>query len=177
MNREEKVAEVEKLKGSFEKAKAVLFADFRGVTSNDMNDMRASFRGKNAEVKVVKNNLVRWALKGTKKEKAVENLAGSTVAFFAYKDAAAVAKALTEFSKKVEAFQIKEGFLGDEVVKEAQIKALAELPPKEVLVAQLLGVLNGPIRSFVTVLSAVPRDFVGVLQAIADKKGKDGGAQ
>ena len=80
MNREEKVAEVEKLKGSFEKAKAVLFADFRGVTSNDMNDMRASFRGKNAEVKVVKNNLVRWALKGTKKEKAVENLAGSTVA-------------------------------------------------------------------------------------------------
>lgn len=177
MDRQQKVAEVERLKDCFNKAQAVLFADFRGVTSNDMNDLRASFRNKGAEVKVVKNNLVRWALKGSAKEKAVEGLAGSTVAFFAYKDAAAVAKALTEFTKKVEALQLKEGFLGDEVVKEAQIKALAELPPKEVLVAQLLGVLNGPIRNFVSVLSAVPRDFVSVLQAIADKKGKEGGAQ
>ena len=76
MNRQEKIAEVEKLKGSFEKAKAVLFADFRGVTSNDMNDMRASFRGKNAEVKVVKNNLVRWALKGAGRRKIREATEG-----------------------------------------------------------------------------------------------------
>lgn len=176
MNREEKVAEVARLKDSFDRAKAVLFADFRGVTANEMNELRANFRAKDAEVKVIKNNLVRWALRGGAKEKAVEGLAGSTVAFFAYKDAALVAKTLTEYAKKVEALQVKEGFLGDVVVKEAEIKALADLPPKEVLVAQLLGVLNGPIRSFVTVLSAVPRDFVCVLQAIADKKGKDGGA-
>lgn len=176
MDRQEKVAEVERLKSNFDKAKAVLFANYRGVTSNEMNELRANFRGKNAEVRVVKNNLVRWALKGTPKEKAVEELAGTTVAFFAYQDAAAVAKTLTDFSKKVEALQLKDGFLGDDVVKESQIKALADLPPKEVLLAQLLGVMNGPIRSFVTVLSAVPRDFVCVLQAIADKKGKDGGA-
>lgn len=176
MNRQEKVAEVERLKGTFERAKAVLFADFRGVTSNDMNDLRASFRGKGAEVRVIKNNLVRWALKGGAKEKAVEGLAGATVAFFAFQDVAAVAKSVTDFAKKVEALQIKDGFLGDVQVNEAQIKALADLPPKEVLVAQLLGVMNGPARSFVTVLSAVPRDFVCVLQAIADKKGKDAGA-
>lgn len=174
MNRQEKQVEVERLKDSFARAKAVLFADYRGVEANQMNELRASFRDKDAEVRVVKNNLVRVALKGDAREKFVEGLAGTTVAFFAYKDAAAVAKALTEFNKKVEALALKDGLLGKEQLSGKDIKALAELPSREVLLAQLLGVLNGPIRGFVTVLNAVPRDFVMVVQAIADKKGKDG---
>ena len=84
------------------------------------------------------------------------------------------AKAISDYAKKVEAFSIKEGFLGDQVMNEAQIKQLATLPSKQQLVAQLLSVMNGPIRNFVCVLNAVQRDFTRVVQAIADKKAQQG---
>lgn len=175
MNRTEKEAEVKELQDAFGKAKAVIFADYKGVSSNEMNDLRASLRKLDSEFRIVKNNLVRVALKGTPKETAVESLVGPTAAFFSYDDPAAAAKALNEFSKEVEAFVLKEGFLGDETIGEAQIKELSNLPSKEVLIAQLLSVMNGPIRNFVSVLAAVPRDFVCVLQAVADKKKEQGG--
>lgn len=165
---------VDSLKDSFGKASAVVFADYKGVTSEEMNLLRRSLRDKNVQVKVAKNNLVRIALKGTPKEQAVEKLAGPMVTVFANGDAAEMAKALSDFSKKVEAFSIKEGFLGDQAVNEAQIKQLATLPSKDQLVAQLLSVMNGPIRNFACVLNAVQRDFTRVVQAIADQKGKQG---
>lgn len=165
---------VESLKSNFSKASAVVFADYKGVTSEEMNLLRRSMRDKKVEVKVAKNNLVRIALKGTAKEQAVDKLAGPVVTCFALGDAVEMAKAITDFAKKVEAFSIKEGFLGDQVVNEAQIKQLATLPSKEQLVAQLLSVMNGPIRNFVCVLNAVQRDFTRVVQAIADKKGQQG---
>ncbi len=175
MNRTDKETEVKEIQEAFGKAKAVLFADYKGVTSNEMNDLRASLRELDSEFRIVKNNLVRVALKGTTKEEAVQDLVGPTAAFFSYDDPAAAAKALNNFSKDVEAFVLKDGFLGDEKIGEAEIKELSSLPSKEVLIAQLLSVMNGPIRNFVSVLAAVPRDFVGVLQAVADKKKAEGG--
>ncbi len=165
---------VEQLKTNFSKAAAVVFADYKGVTSEEMNFLRRSMREKNILVKVSKNNLVRIALKGTPKEEAVEKLAGPLVTCFAFGDAVEMAKAVSDFTKKVEAFSIKEGFLGDQVISEAQIKQLATLPSKEQLISQLLSVMNGPIRNFVCVLNAVQRDFTRVIQAIADKKGQQG---
>ena len=162
------------LKDNFSKANAVVFADYKGVTSEEMNLLRRSLREKKVLVKVAKNNLVRIALKGTAKEQAVEKLAGPTVTLFALGDAVEAAKAISDYAKKVEAFSIKEGFLGDQVMNEAQIKQLATLPSKEQLVAQLLSVMNGPIRNFVCVLNAVQRDFTRVVQAIADKKAQQG---
>ena len=172
MNKTQKQESLKQIQESFQKASAVVFADYKGVTSEEMNLFRRSLRAKNVQVKVAKNNLVRIALKGTKKEQAVEKLSGPTVTCFAFGDPVEMAKSVTEFAKKVEAFSIKEGFLGDESVNEAQIKHLATLPSKEQLLSQLLSVMNGPIRNFVGVLHAVPRDFVRVLQAIADKKGQ-----
>ena len=165
---------VEQLKADFGASSAVIFADYKGVTSEQMNMLRRSLREKNVTIKVAKNNLVRIALKGTPKEQAVEKLAGPTVTVFAKGDAVEAAKAITEYSKKVEAFSIKEGFLGDQAMTEAQIKQLATLPSREQLLGQLLSVMNGPIRNFVTVLNAVQRDFTRVVQAIADKKGEQG---
>jgi large subunit ribosomal protein L10 len=162
------------LKDNFSKANAVVFADYKGVTSEEMNLLRRSLREKKVLVKVAKNNLVRIALKGTPKEQAVEKLAGPTVTLFALGDAVEAAKAISDYAKKVEAFSIKEGFLGDQVMNEAQIKHLATLPSKEQLISQLLSVMNGPIRNFVCVLNAVQRDFTRVVQAIADKKAQQG---
>lgn len=171
VTKEESVAS---LKDSFGKASAVVFADYKGVTSEEMGLLRRSLREKNILVKVAKNNLVRIALKGTPKEQAVEKLAGPTVTVFALGDAVEMAKAVTDYAKKVEAFSIKEGFLGDQAMNEAQIKQLATLPSKEQLISQLLSVMNGPIRNFVCVLNAAQRDFTRVVQAIADKKGQQG---
>jgi large subunit ribosomal protein L10 len=162
------------LKDNFGKASAVIFADYKGVTSEEMNLLRRNLREKQVLVKVAKNNLVRIALKGTPKEQAVEKLAGPVVTLFAFGDAVDAAKSIAEFAKKVEAFSIKEGFLGDKVMSEAEIKHLATLPSKPQLVAQLLSVMNGPIRNFVGVLNAAQRDFTRVVQAIADQKGKQG---
>jgi large subunit ribosomal protein L10 len=162
------------LKDNFGKASAVIFADYKGVTSEEMNLLRRNLREKQVLVKVAKNNLVRIALKGTPKEQAVEKLAGPMVTLFAFGDAVDAAKSISEFAKKVEAFSIKEGFLGDKVMSEAEIKHLATLPSKPQLVAQLLSVMNGPIRNFVGVLNAAQRDFTRVVQAIADQKGKQG---
>ena len=165
---------VANLKDNFSKSSAVVFADYKGVTSEDMNALRRSLRGKNVLVKVAKNNLVRIALRGTAKEALVEKLAGPTVTCFALGDAVEMAKALSDFAKKVEAFSIKEGILGDQSMNEAQIKQLATLPSREQLLSQLLSVMNGPIRNFVCVLNAVPRDFTRVVHAIAEKKGQQG---
>jgi len=162
------------LKDNFGQASAVIFADYKGVTSEEMNLLRRNLREKKVLVKVAKNNLVRIALKGTPKEQAVEKLAGPTVTFFALGDAVEAAKSIAEYAKKVEAFSIKDGFLGDQVMNEAEIKQLATLPSKPQLVAQLLSVMNGPIRNFVGVLNAAQRDFARVVQAIADQKGKQG---
>lgn len=170
MNKQQKNESLGWIKENFTKAQAVAFADYRGVTAEQMNTLRAQMRAKGVTVKVTKNNLVRIALKGTPKEKAVENLAGPTVTFFALQDAVEMAKVLQDFTKKVEALSVKQGFLGDQSVNEAQIKQLASLPSREQLIGQLLSVMNGPIRNFVSVLHAVPRDFVQVLRAVSDKK-------
>lgn len=162
------------LKDNFSKASAVIFADYKGVTSEEMNTLRRSLREKKVLVKVAKNNLVRIALKGTPKEQAVEKLAGPTVTLFALGDAVEAAKLIADYAKKVEAFSIKDGFIGDKVMTTAEIKHLATLPSKPQLVAQLLSVMNGPIRNFVGVLNAAQRDFTRVVQAIADQKGKQG---
>ena len=171
VTKEESIAS---LKDNFSKASAVIFADYKGVSSEEMNLLRRNLREKNVLVKVAKNNLVRIALKGTPKEQVVEKLAGPTVSIFAFGDAVEAAKVLTDYAKKVEAFSIKEGFLGDQVMTEAEIKQLATLPSKPQLLAQLLSVMNGPIRNFVCVLNAAQRDFTRVVQAIADQKGKQG---
>ncbi len=167
---EQKAEQVKFLKEAFQKANGVLLADYKGVTSNEMNNLRTQLRGDDVKFLIVKNNLVRVALKDTPKAAAVENLVGPTAILFSYGDVAAKAKILKTFSKTVEALSLKDGFLEDRVIQVAEIEQLADLPPRDVLIAQLLGVLNGPIRSFCGVLNGVQRDFVCVLKAIADKK-------
>src|SRR3989344_1720265 len=131
MNRQDKTEAVKHLQDSFSRAKVVIFADYKGVPANDMNNLRFSMRNENGvSVEVVKNNLIRVALKGTAKEAAVENLNGPTAVIFSFNDPAAVAKSVTKFAKDIEAFSIKEGLLGDKSIDKAQIQQLASLPSK-----------------------------------------------
>jgi large subunit ribosomal protein L10 len=174
MDRTNKETLATELREKFSKAKVTIFADYKGLKSLEADALRRALRAKDTEVKVLKNNIGRLIAKdGSLGEDAnglMDRLVGPTLIAFAYGDPAAAAKVINAFSKDHEALKIKEGLLGKKLLRSEDVVALAELPSKEVLMAQLLGVLNGPARNFVGVLAAVPRGLVTVLSAIEKKK-------
>lgn len=165
------------------KAQLSVFLSYRGLKAQDADLFRKKIRDAKGEVRVIKNNVARKAFasasgatSANSMKEVLDGIVGPTFGVFAYQDPAALAKVIHEFLKDNEALSIKEGVLGAQKLAAADVEALAKLPPKPVLMAQLLGVLNGPARGFVSVLAAVPRGLVTVLKAIEDKK-RDAGGQ
>jgi len=168
--RPEKQQEVERLKDSFSKAKSAIVADYRGLTVSEMNDVRGRLREADVELRVTKNTLARIAIKGTESEPLIESLVGPTAIAFSYDDPVAGARILKKLSEQYAKLGLKGGILGDKFLAEADIVALSKLPTKDILLAQLLSVLNGPMTGFVNVLSGNTRKLVQVLAAIRDQK-------
>lgn len=174
MNRTEKVELATALKDKFSRAKVAIFVDYKGLTAVQSDEIRKQLRAKDAEAKVVKNNVARHLIKegvvkGGAKE-ALDALVGPTMIAFGYKDIAGTAKVVHQFSKDVESFQIKDCLMGETRVSASGVEELASLPSREVLIAKMLGSFNAPITNFVGVLAAVPRSLVTVLSAIERKK-------
>ena len=168
--RTEKEQEVDRLKDSFSRAKSAILADYRGLTVSEMNDVRSKLRGVSVELRVTKNTLAKIALSGTDAEVLSASLAGPTAVAFSYDDPVAGARALTELAKTYEDLEIKAGVLGSKLLALPDIEALAKLPSKEILLAQLLSVMNGPMSGLVNVLAGNQRKLVQVLAALRDKK-------
>lgn len=168
--RQEIDALVEKVKS----CEAVYIVEYRGLTVAKSTAVRKQVRATEGEMKVSKNTLMRIALREAGEPTADAIDTGPNAYVFAYKDVAATAKALRDFSKEKgnEALVIKGGIMGGKILSQEQVLALAELPPRDVLLAQLLGTLNGPIRSFVTVLSGTTRGLVTALTQIKEQKEK-----
>lgn len=177
-NKTAKSEAIASLRDNFSKAKAAFFADFKGLTVEQMTELRKKLRPHNAKVKIIKNNLARLAVKeaklGDASEKLLDTVAGPTMVAFAYGDAAAAAKIIQKFAEETEAFSLKESLLGVTRMSTQQVQELSKLPSREVLLAKMLGSLNAPITNFVGVLAAVPRSFVQVLAAIETKKKQQG---
>lgn len=148
---------------------AVILAEFPGVPATDLYKLRVKLRETNSQLHVVKLTLFARALTEAGLP-AVDNLlTGSTVMAFAYEDPPAVAKAMMEFADSVEPFRVKGGLLGDRVIDAAGVKALAELPPKPVVLAGLVGTLQGPLSQLVNVLQAPLREIAQVLKARSEQ--------
>ncbi len=165
-----KEAVVGDIKEKLEKAQSIVLLDYRGLTVEEVTSLRDQMRSAGVEYKVIKNTMLTRAASELGITGTEELFQGPTACAFGYTDAAAPAKILVDFIKKVKKTEIKGGMLEGKVVGIDQIKYLAELPPKEVLVAKLLGTLNAPITNFVGVLSGVPRAFVCALAAIKEQK-------
>jgi len=166
-SKEDLVAEfAEKLKV----AKAAFLADYRGLSVDQANDLRNKLREVGVEYRVVKNTLLRLAAKDTASACLDEYLIGPTAIALVTADPVAPAKALVEFAKKNNIFELKAGMLDGKLLVVADIQALAELPSREELLAKMLGSMSAPATNFVGVLAAVPRTFVQVLAAIKDQK-------
>ncbi len=172
--RPEKVAKVAEVKARFDAADTVLLTEYRGLDVPALAELRRDLREAGGDYKVYKNTLVRFAARDA--GHAIDDmLVGPTaIAFVGEKpdgtpgDAAAAAKVLRDFSKKNNALVIKGGLLGDKLLDETQIKALADLPSREVLLARMAGGIAAPLQQFAGLLQALPRNLAYGLKALIE---------
>ncbi len=153
-------------------AKAIVFADYRGLTVEEDTQLRSELRKAGVEYKVVKNTLTRFAAKESGLEELDAYFNGPTAMASSETDPVAPAKILYEFAKKHANLELKAGVVEGRIIDIDGMKALAELPPKEVLLARVLGGLNAPISGLVNVLNGNIRGLVVALNAIAEQKAK-----
>jgi large subunit ribosomal protein L10 len=174
MPTEAKRQEIDSLVEKAKSSEAIYIVEYRGLTVSKSTAVRKSVKATNGEMKITKNTLMRIALRESGLPTASEIDEGPNAYVFAYSDVAATAKALRDFAKERgnEALVIKGGIMGGNVLSKDQVLALADLPPRDVLLAQLLGVMNGPIRGFVTVLAGPARGLVTALSQIKEQKEK-----
>ncbi len=171
MNRSEKAQEISSLSERFGRAKAAFLVDFKGMSVEQVTQLRKKLRPVGAEMKVVRNTLALRALKDhpASDTALADSFVGTNAVVFAFDDAVAPAKVLADFSKDVEQMQLKLGVMEGAKLGQDQIKYLATLPSKDVLRAQLLGVLVAPMAKYLGTLNAVPSGFVTVLDAKCKK--------
>ena len=167
--RQQKEQAVKVLSEGIAASKAVVFANYQGLTVSQMDELRANCREENVTCIASKKTFVQYALKEAGLEVDTKTFDGGVAAFFG-NDEVAAPKVVATFAKKNEEVRIFGGVLEGEYIAEAQVKALSSLPSKEQLLAKLVGTLNAPVSGFVNVLAGNMRGFVNVLNAIKDAK-------
>ena len=171
--RPEKVAVVDEVRAKLEASEAAVLTEYRGLNVSATAELRRALREAGGEYKIYKNTLVRFAARDLGLE--IEDLlTGPTAIAFVDGDPVAVAKALRDFAKTNPALVIKGGLLGDKALDEAAVKALADVEPREVLLARLAGAIAAPMTQFAGLLEALPRNFAYGLKALIDQGGAPG---
>jgi large subunit ribosomal protein L10 len=158
------------LHAKFGEVKGAILSDYRGLNVQQMSELRRRLREAQVELHVVKNTLARRAAVDTGFEPLADYFVGPMSVAFTEGDVVAMAKALTEYAKVQPNLEIRAGLVEGQVLTPAQVSALAELPPREVLLARLLATMQGPMSGLVNVLQGVQRKFLYVLQAIQTAK-------
>ena len=168
---EAKIKSIGEIKESFSASQDFIFTDYRGLTVEQITNLRKQLNTKGAIYKVVKNNFARIAFEQLSAPQEVANyLSGPTAITIAPKDANEVAKILFEFNRETPALQIKGGLVGKDVYNAQQVQAFSLLPSRLDLISMLMSVMNGPVRNLAAALNDVPTRLVRVLQAVADRK-------
>lgn len=160
-----KVQSIEALKERLGTTKTAVLTEYRGLTVRQLADLRKQLKAAAAEYKVVKNRLARLAVKDSPLDPLSGHLKGPTGLVIARQDPVGVAKALQAFVRTNPALLIKVGLVEGKVLQPQELRALADLPSKEALRAQLVGALQGPMSQLVTLLTAPHRELAQVLEA------------
>ena len=171
-NMENKVQKVSEIVERLNKSKSMVMVDFKGITVEEITALRVKFREAGVDYVVLKNSLVQRALKETGVEGLDHLLVGPSAFAFGMKDEVAPAKIISEFidQSKSQKMTIKAGIVEGKVVDTNAVIALSKLPPREVLIAKMMGSLNAPITNFVGVLSATLRSLVYAVDAVRKQK-------
>jgi large subunit ribosomal protein L10 len=154
LNLQEKQAVVSEVSAQVAKAQTIVLAEYRGIQVGDITQLRANARKAGVYFHVVKNTLARRAVQGTPFEPLAEQMAGPLV-YGISEDAVAAAKVVFDFAKTNEQLVIKAGAYNGKMLDAAGVTALATVPSKEVLLAQLCGLLQSPVSGMARVLAAV----------------------
>lgn len=160
---------LEGYKAWVDKSKAIVITEYKGLAVKDLDQLRQKMRDNGGEFHIVKNTLGKKIVQDAGYPVDDKMFTGSTAIGFAFEDPAALAKALSDYSNTSEFVKIKGGYLANNMMNAAQVKALADLPPLPVVRAQLLGVLNAPASKLVRTLAEPGRQIAAVIKAFADK--------
>ncbi len=169
---EKKAVVVQELKEKAARAQVGILADFSGLNVAALTQLRRQVREVGGELKVAKNTLLRRAATPDTVIAPLNDMfTGPNALTLGFGDPVALAKLLVKFAQeKPQFFKLKGGALGGQVLSVAEVEALSKLPAREVLLAQLLGVLQGVPQGLVTVLAGVLRNLMNVLTAIKEQK-------
>jgi large subunit ribosomal protein L10 len=170
LSRKQKEQIVEELADKIKRQKSLIFTDAKGVKVKDIQVIRRELKKLEAEYRVAKKSLMELALKKEGKEMDLSGFSGSLASSFGYKDPISLIKVLAKLAKGNENFKILGGMVEGRVLSAAEITELSRIPSREVLLAQFIGCIKGPINGFVNVLNGNMRDLVGVLNAIKSNK-------
>ncbi len=169
--RPDKVATVDEVKSKVDGTSTAVVTEYRGLTVAEISTLRRQLRTLGADYKVFKNTLVLRAITGTTFEPIGAFLQGPTAIAFVDGDVSAVAKALRDFAKESPKLIVKGGVVDGKVLSFKDLAALADLPSRDVLLAQFAGLLASPLRTMAGLLKAVPQNFAYGLSALIEAKG------
>jgi large subunit ribosomal protein L10 len=170
MPRPEKVQAVADIKERIETAEAVFVAEYAGLSMKEQQQLRRSLRASQSEFKVVKMTLARRAAEELGYDTFLDLLVGPTGLAFSHEDAAATAKALSDFATEHSRLVIKGGILGGAVLPPERVGALAKLEPREVLLGRIAGMLQAPLANLAGLFAAMPRNLASMLLQLREKK-------
>lgn len=168
--KQEKEVMLDELRDTFKRAKVAIMTDYRGMNVSAMTKLRRSLRESGCELKVAKNTLTLKVARENGLEGVEPYLEGPTAIAFGFEDLVAPAKIVFDVTKEVKTFQIKGGVLEGRVIGMKDLRSLAELPPREVLLAKFLGGMQAPMYGFASVLQGTLRNFVYALEAVRKQK-------
>ena len=170
------VAEVEAIKGRLEGSVAALLTEYRGLKVAELGELRASLRGSSTEYRVLKNTLTSIAVREAGYEDLVALLQGPTAVAFVHGDPVQAAKDLAEFARTHPSLVLKGGVMDGKVLGAAEVRQLATLESREVLLARLAGLLQASAQQTVNLLAAPLRQVATMTAALRDQKAEEPGA-
>ncbi len=174
ISRERKEQVVEELTELLKASQGIVLTDYRGLNVNDMMNLRRRLHESGAVFKVAKNTLTKLALQRAGLPTPEDMLEGPTAITFLKDDVAGPAKTLLDFAKQTGILSLKGGLLGNSILSAEAVSDLAKLPPRDVLLAQLVAAIQGPMANLANILMAPMRDLVYVLQARAEGRAEAG---
>jgi large subunit ribosomal protein L10 len=167
---EQKERVVERLTAQMRDAPAMIVADYRGLTVTQVAEVRGSLREAGATFHVAKNTLAKRAAEQAERPDLVELLVGPTAIAFVAEDPAAAAKKLSELARQTRVLEVRGAIMDGQKLTADEVRRLGELPPKDVLQAQVVGAIAGPLQGAYNVLAAPLREFLVVLDQYIEKR-------
>jgi len=169
----EKIEKVKQIKKWFDSADSLIVMHYLGLKVSEAAEVRAQIKDSGNELRVLKNTLTKIALDGTDKSTLNDVIDGPTAVVFVNEDLAGTARILREFSRGRSGIYFQGGMLGTRLLSAADVESISVLPPRDVLLAQLVGQVVGQLSGIVSIVAAAPRKMLSLMRALSDKLEKE----